>query len=199
MSDAEQNKLNKGAPGDSKAVEALLQKHLPGLHQFVRRRAGRLILSMEDSSDLVQSTCREILSDLPRFEFRGEHAFKKWLYATALHKIVDRARYYHASKREQPSTGPAAGRQAAPEALDSLTPSRHVIGREEKGRLESMLTTLSADHRTIIQLARIQGLPHREIARRMDRSEGAVRVLLSRALARLATLLDDEPRSDHPQ
>jgi DNA-directed RNA polymerase specialized sigma24 family protein len=43
----------------------------------------------------------------------------------------------------------------------------------------------------VISLARIVGLSHAEIAKEMGRSEGAVRTLLSRALARLATLLDE--------
>ena len=42
----------------------------------------------------------------------------------------------------------------------------------------------------MIRLSRFVGLPHREIARRLGRSEGAVRTLLSRALASLAVKLE---------
>ena len=38
----------------------------------------------------------------------------------------------------------------------------------------------------------VDGLPSREIAERMGRTDGAVRVLLTRSLARLQNLLCDE-------
>ncbi len=41
------------------------------------------------------------------------------------------------------------------------------------------------DHREVIQLARIEKLPFREIAARMHRSPGAVKLLLLRALREL--------------
>ena len=47
---------------------------------------------------------------------------------------------------------------------------------------------LSEDEREIIRLFHMEGLSHREIARKRDIQEGHSRTLLSRALARLARL-----------
>ena len=44
---------------------------------------------------------------------------------------------------------------------------------------------LSDDHRQVIILARIEGLKMSEIAERMNRSPGAVRILLFRAMQEL--------------
>jgi DNA-directed RNA polymerase specialized sigma24 family protein len=49
---------------------------------------------------------------------------------------------------------------------------------------------LPADQRRVILLARIDGLAHEEIARRLGRTPLATRSLLSRALARLALILE---------
>ncbi len=58
--------------------------------------------------------------------------------------------------------------------------------REERfERLEKALDGLSRDHREVIHLCRIEGLPFQEAARRMNRSADAVKMLLSRALEEL--------------
>jgi RNA polymerase sigma factor (sigma-70 family) len=51
--------------------------------------------------------------------------------------------------------------------------------------LEQALTKLSDDHREVVLLSKIEGLPAKEIAARMGRSENAVHLLLSRAIKRL--------------
>ena len=56
---------------------------------------------------------------------------------------------------------------------------------ERVDRLKAAMHRLSADHREVIHLARIQKLPFKEIATRMNRSPGAVKVLLLRALREL--------------
>ncbi|HVS17718.1 MAG TPA: sigma-70 family RNA polymerase sigma factor, partial [Planctomycetota bacterium] len=69
------------------------------------------------------------------------------------------------------------------------TPSGAASLREEVERVESAFDRLSDEHREVITLAHLTGLSRSEIAERMQRSEGAVRVLLHRALARLSGLL----------
>lgn len=60
---------------DSRAVDDLLVRHLDALHAFVRLRAGVARRPRESSSDLVQSTCREVLADVGNYRFQGEAAF----------------------------------------------------------------------------------------------------------------------------
>ena len=188
--------------GDRKALESLLEGMLPRLRAFVRLKAGRLIRAKESCSDLVQSTCREVIADLDHFEFRDERTFRQWLCEIALRKILDRQRYYLAEKRD-------AGRERAllvdSSAADSrllasyvsfCTPSQQAIAHEEIERLEQAFDLLPEHYREVILCARILELSHAEIAQRMGRSEDSVRNLLSRALARLGTLLAGS--SDRP-
>jgi DNA-directed RNA polymerase specialized sigma24 family protein len=60
MGEAAQNPA--GGPGDQLAIEALLERHLPGLRAFVRLRAGPAVRTRESTTDVVQSACREVLA-----------------------------------------------------------------------------------------------------------------------------------------
>lgn len=62
--------------------------------------------------------------------------------------------------------------------------------RDRLQQLDAALTRLSDDHRDVILLSRIEGLPAKEVGERMNRSENAVYLLLSRALKRLAGELE---------
>ncbi|MGE3174993.1 MAG: RNA polymerase sigma factor [Planctomycetota bacterium] len=64
-----------------------------------------------------------------------------------------------------------------------------VTAADRKDRLELLghaLDRLSDDYREVILLTKIEGLPAKEVGVRMERSENAVNLLLSRALKRLA-------------
>jgi RNA polymerase sigma-70 factor (ECF subfamily) len=175
--------------GDKIAVDELLARYLPGLRAFIRLRAGPAIRARESSSDIAQSVCREVLQDIERFQHGGEVGFKNWLYTTALRKLQKRDEHWRAQKRER-------GREVDDEeqllgayrALSS--PSRKAIAREEAQRLELAFDALNEDDREVITLARVVGLPHKQIAEQMGRTEQATRLLLHRALAKLAEKLD---------
>jgi len=62
-------------------------------------------------------------------------------------------------------------------------------------RLADALARLPADYAEVILLRNVEGLPHQEIARRMGRGIGAVRMLWVRALARLRQELDLPPNA----
>jgi RNA polymerase sigma-70 factor (ECF subfamily) len=178
--------------GDAEAMDALLERHLPGLRAYVRLHAGPLLRQRESCSDLAQSVCREVLQAMRGFEYRGEAPFCKWLYQKALSKLQMRQRYYLADKRS-----PARERALADEGGTQLreiyasicSPSQVAIRNEDLALLEATFDQLPDDYRKVISLAHIVGLAHAEIAEEMGRSEIAVRSLLHRALARLGWLL----------
>jgi RNA polymerase sigma-70 factor (ECF subfamily) len=189
-----QEAVRDASQGDEAAIDRMLEAYLPQLRGFVRLRMGPELRAKESASDLVQSTCREVLGHLDRFQHGGEVQFRRWLFTTALRKIKNKLAFYRASNREQ-------GREvAAPGSSDNLgalagvyggmsTPSAEVMAREQIERLELAFDGLSEDHRKVITLARIVGLPHKDIAAEMGRSESATRMLLFRALGQLGIAL----------
>jgi RNA polymerase sigma factor (sigma-70 family) len=184
--------------GDPEARNELLERHLGSLRSYIRVRLGNHLREKETSQDLAQSVCRQVLQGFEGFDYRGEQSFRQWLLKQAENKIRDRQRYWHRGKRDRDReefrtevVAQEGGREVSAAPLHDLcTPSRHVAGREELQRLEEAYARLPEDFRTVIHLARIKGLSHREIADRMGRSVLATRTLLSRALARLASELE---------
>lgn len=185
--------ISAASQGDAEAVDALLERYLPRLRAFLRLRLAPEIRAKESCSDVVQSTCREILQHIDRYQYRGDVNFKQWLFTTALRKLSKKAEYYHAAKR---NVGREVGLQAKGEAPaeDLLaqayhtlsTPSAVLTQREEINHIEATFDTLPEDYQEVITLSRIVGLSHKEIADAMGRSETATRSLLHRALAQFA-------------
>jgi RNA polymerase sigma factor (sigma-70 family) len=182
-------------------MEELLERHLPELRAYLRRRARGLLAARESASDLAQSVCREVIEHVDRFEHGAEGSFRAWLYRTAERKLVDRYRYYTASKRDgargEADGGASIGARADASGAGAgagllplpATPSRQAVAREELAAAEAALARLQPAQREAILLSRVEGLPHAEIARRMGRSEGAVRNLVYRGLAQVAAEL----------
>jgi RNA polymerase sigma-70 factor (ECF subfamily) len=182
--------LRRTRSGDEIALEELLERYLPRMRAFVRARVHARLQHLESCDDLVQSACREVLTALPTFEFRGEAEFRSFLFRAAWAKIVDRARWHGAQQRDAKRCRQLEDAEHDRALASALTPSREAQGREELSALEQALTRLPDDHREAIVLRRIVGLSYAEIAAEMERSEGAVRNLVCRGLARLSAFLD---------
>jgi len=176
---------------DPDAIDALLARHLGALRAFVRLRMGAEVRGRESASDLVQSVCREVLEKLDAFEYRGEAAFKAWLFTLGLSKVRDRFRRHTAGRRDVRRETP--GGDYSRVYADLVTPSRHMILREDTGRIEAAFDRLTEEQREVITLARIAGLPHRQIAQRLGKSEEACRKLLQRGLVALSWELSADP------
>jgi RNA polymerase sigma-70 factor (ECF subfamily) len=189
------------ARGDRAALEALLVSHLPRLRAFVRLRAGQAARAHEDSSDLVQSVCREILLRADQFRFPSESAFRNWLYTLTLRKIGKRVRHHGAAKRDAGlvRARPASDAAGATELsiadcyASFTTPSADLEARERMEQVEAAFDHLTEEQREIVTLAYLVGLSRQEIAAQLGKSEGAVRATLHRALVRISERLDKKP------
>jgi RNA polymerase sigma-70 factor (ECF subfamily) len=71
------------------------------------------------------------------------------------------------------------------------TPSAEAAQRERGVVLADCVAQLPTDYREVVMLRNFQGLPFKDVADRMERSPGAVRMLWLRALNQLRELLDE--------
>jgi RNA polymerase sigma-70 factor (ECF subfamily) len=185
----------RAARGDGDAVERLLERHMPELRAFVRLRAGATLRERESTSDLVQSTCREVLTHIDRFRFPDETAFRRWLFTTAQRKIADRADHYTAQKRAREREERIARDSGADdERLQACyerfsSPSHRALVKDEIEKIERAFDQLTDEQREVVTLAHLVGLSRKEIAEQLGKSENAVRIVLHRALARVAELV----------
>jgi RNA polymerase sigma-70 factor (ECF subfamily) len=174
--------LRRAHEGDRAAFDVLVSKVQGRLTTLVRLRMGSLLKEKVTIEDVLQEALLRAFQSVERATFDTERSFFAWLATITERTLVDLARRHaarpaHALEREIPG--------------GTVSPSRGLQREERFERLQRALDGLSPDHREVIILARLQRLPLKEIARRMDRSYSAVANLLSRALAELRSSFGD--------
>ena len=58
-------------------------------------------------------------------------------------------------------------------------------------RLQQAIEQLPKENREMLRMRDVESLPSKQIAQRLGKSDGAVRVLLTRSLKKLQTILED--------
>lgn len=187
--------VNRLCDGDRSALELLLERHMPRLRGYVRLNSDRQLRLKEDSTDIVQSVCRELLENAERFQHPSENAFRHWLYSTALRKIRRRYHYYRAQKRDVDREvaidggGPSNSGERQVYYADLVSPSTEAAARETQEKIERAFEQLPDDYREVLLMAQVVGMTRGEIGAELGKTEVAVRSLLFRARARLGALL----------
>ena len=188
--------VQRAAQRDQGALQELLVRHLPQLQGWLRLRMGPVLRGNDSAIDLAQSVAREVLDDLQTFEWRGEAAFRHWLFSRAQHKLQDRIRHLHAQRRD-PARLVHDDSILAQCHARIATPSADLATAEAIARIEQAFDALTEEQREAVSLYRICGLSHAEIAARTGRNESAVRNLVYRGLLRLSVQLTKLGESDH--
>jgi RNA polymerase sigma-70 factor (ECF subfamily) len=154
--------------GDREAFADLYQRYLPMIYAYVRAR----VFDDRDAEDLTEQVFLRAFQALDRYRGRG-WPYSAFLYRVARNLVIDHFR------RVRPTLSPEATDEQpdpAPSADEVL------IKREDRHRLQQALSRLPADYQEVIRLRLLLSLPTATAAAWLGRSEGAVRVLLFRAL-----------------
>lgn len=199
--------LHDARQGDAERLGRLLDGYRNYLAMLARCRIPRRLSGKVDASDLVQETFLEACRAFNAFQGRTEAELTAWLRRILASRLAAASRrFFLAQARdvrleyrlnkalEHSSFG--AGHLALPQT----TPSGCFARRERAVLLANALAELGEDYREVIILRNMEGLPFRDVARRMGRSESSVSHLWVRALAALNDALaetlggrDDEP------
>jgi len=179
--------------GDSSALEHLCGVYGERVRRLIRLRMGAELRSQLDSMDLVQDTLVAAVQGLDGFNYRNEGDFLRWLASITENRIRDHVDRMHAAKRDvrrqvrMDTSDGRTGRHAAPvPPLATTTPSRVLSRNEDLDRLERAIDRLKPEYRNVLLLAKIEGLPHKEVADRLERTPAAVAKRLARAIVALA-------------
>ena len=174
--------IRQAQAGDRDAFEQVVALHRQRLGTVVYLRLGGLVRKHVEPEDVLQETFSRALSSLSRFEWKGTDSFFAWLRVIAEHVILEEA---NRQKRRRFQELPA-------DAAADLTSQSQTLRREERfERLKEALRSLSPDHRRVVMLARLQGIPVKDVAAKMNRSPDAITNLLARALDKLREELGD--------
>ena len=153
---------------DPEAFGVLYDRYSQRIYGYVQARLRDRAAAEDVTADVFLRALRGLSGYRPE---AGE--FSAWLYRIAGNTVIDhlRARRPTVNLDDQPDRG------------DPSQPvEQQVIDRVEADRVWQAVGQLSDAQRTAVVLRLERDLPIAEIAGRMNRSEGAVRVLLHRGL-----------------
>ena len=184
--------------GDSSALDQLCKVYGERVLRIVRFRMGAELRGKMESMDLVQDAFVAAVKDLGKFEYRDEGDFLRWMSKIAENKIRDNLKRLHADKRDirrevpidhrVPTAGDNCPRM--PEPIRTTTPSVIFSVSEELDKLENAMNLLKPEYREVIVLNQIEGLSLKKIGDKLNKSPDAVRMLVARAMASLASAFE---------
>lgn len=175
-----------------------LLRHEPWLKLLARLEIDSRFQGKFSASDAVQQTLAAAWRDWANCRAASDQQRLAWLRKILANQLGQLARQYTTAQRRdvrreislEHSLAESSQRLERFLAADQTSPSVAAAAREEQARLAEVLERLPADYRDVLILRNIEELPFDEIAARLDRSPGAVRMLWVRALARLRDELE---------
>jgi RNA polymerase sigma-70 factor (ECF subfamily) len=183
--------------GDEAVRGELLELYRNYLRLVARSLIGGALRVQLDPSDLVQETFLKAHRDFGQFAGGTERELVAWLRQILVRSLANQAKHHRRQARDQQ-------RQ---ESLDDLleqssrplelalaarapSPSEAASRREQSVLLADAVDRLPADYHEAFVLRTLEHVPFEEIAVRMGRTTGAVRMLWARAVKRLNEMLE---------
>lgn len=182
--------IRQAQAGDRCALERLFQHNRGPLEATVRQRLGKHLRQEIEVDDVLQETFLKALQSMGSYRDQGRDSFLNWLRGIAENLLLYWARQ-HQRARCLPMDR-EVGKSCTP-------PSREMRRQERFERLQDALSRLSPEHREVILMARVEGIPTQEIARRLGRSQAAVKQMLWRAIQKLGERFGETESLHLPQ
>lgn len=177
------------ARADPAQFDALYRKYVGQVYSY----AYYELRDPHEAEDATERTFMSALAGLRRFEERatpadgsGASTFRVWLFQIARNAVGERRRRL----RRRPEA-PLDAAEAMASATDVEGEAAH---REDVAAAMRAIDRLPGDRRRAVILRFVEEMSTAEIAGVLGRSDGAVRVLIHRALRSVARDLDDRRR-----
>ena len=200
MSQQDENLVGRVKAHDVVALADYLVEVRKPLSAFIERQLGAGLRRKVEVDDIFQEVSVAAVRAHSAVDFEHREPFS-WLCQIAERRIVDaHRRYFGAEKRdagrEVPLGTPGGGTHQVA-IIDLLvasmtSPTQALSRKGREARLFEALASLPEEQREALRLRYAEGLATKEIAARLGKSDGAVRVMLTRSLDRLQRILGPE-------
>ncbi len=183
--------------GDAAALGQFIEARRPALLAYIERQLGAALRRKLEPDDVFQETSAEAVRGLPSMDLANRDPFG-WLCQIAERRIIDaHRRFFGAAKRDagrEVSINKPVGDDSRAGMIDMLvasmtTASKAFSRNVREVRLNEALQSLPADQREALRLRYVEGLPSKQIALQLGKTDGAVRVMLTRSISRLQSIL----------
>lgn len=188
------------AAADSDALAEFLVMKRPQVIAFIGRRLGTALRTKVEPEDIYQETSIEAIRTLSP-EWPGDKEPFSWLCRIAERKLVDAHRHHFDAQKR------AAGKESSLDrkvgsggdvglvnllVKSMTTPSAAYSRNAKEARMFAALQDLKEEQRIAVQMKYLENRPSAEIAERLNKSDAAIRVMLSRTMKQLHELLSDD-------
>jgi RNA polymerase sigma-70 factor (ECF subfamily) len=188
--------------GDADALAEYLVLRSRHLLVFIERQLGPALRRKIEPDDVLQEVSVDAVRSLASIELGDRDPFS-WLCQLAERRIIDAHRhFFEAQKRDagrEVAIGTPGGDSQHAALVDmlvaSMTTASQAFSRNMREvKLLEALAKLPEEQREALRLRYIEGLSSKEIAERLEKTDGAVRVMLTRSLGKLQELLGPDFR-----
>ena len=173
--------------GDVVAFDQLVVKYTPRLYGLVYNMTS----NHEDTNDLLQDVFSKAYKSIRGF--RGKSSFYTWIHSIAVNMTLNflkkRGRRFNLSLDDVDAS--IQNDKEFLELTQSSSPVREADLSELQVRLNEAMQKLSDEHRAVVTMFHIQGMPHAEISKILRVSEGTVRSRLFYANRQLQNYLEE--------
>jgi RNA polymerase sigma-70 factor, ECF subfamily len=165
IDEQDERDLIEAAQGDPARFVELYERCFHRVYAYVSRRAGNRAIAEDVTSEVFE----QALANIRTFEWRGT-PFMAWLFRIAANALADRWRQ---------------GERDSSHSVVDVPDARETDDLERRAMLLQLVERLPLDQRRVIELRFGEERSLRDIARALERSEGAVKQLQLRALDNL--------------
>jgi len=185
--DEDQALVSRAQAGDATAFDDLVVKYSPRLYCLIYNMTS----NHEDTNDMLQDVFAKAYRAIKGF--RGKSSFYTWIHTIAVNMTLNflkkRGRRYNLSLDDIDAS--IQNDKEFIELTSTTSPVREADLGELQRRLNEAMMKLSDEHRAVVTMFHIQGMPHAEISKILGVSEGTVRSRLFYANRQLQTYLDE--------
>ena len=196
MADYDRSIIDGMRAGRQDALVTFIEQQRTALLAFIQKRLGLHLRKKIEADDVLQEVSVEALRALPKTTIDDRDPLN-WLFHICERKIIDAHRKFFASQKRAAAREAVVGGGTQGGGLEnlliaSMTSPSQAFSRDQKQlQMLAALETLPEEQREALRLRYLVGLPSKDIAARLGKTDGAVRVMLTRGLARLQALLVD--------
>jgi RNA polymerase sigma-70 factor (ECF subfamily) len=171
--------VDRAQQGDRSALEELYLIHFDRIYSYLHMSVG----NRHDAEDLTTQTFLRMLESINKFRWRSA-PFSAWLFRIAHNLAMD---HFRARRRWQPE-------EDVPEQPGSEEPSAELEAMQSIGRrsMLELIEKLSPEQQQVLTLKFVFNFPNADVAKILDKTEGAIKSLQHRALASLQKQLARE-------
>ncbi len=192
MPETEEELVARLRSGDREALGPWLAARRPTLLAYIERRLGMALRRKIEPDDLIQDVNAEAIRSVAQIDLAQRDPFG-WLCQIAERRIVDAHRKFFGSQKRNASREMPLDAGANSEGgglidllVASMTTASQAFSRDQRQiRLLAALEKIPEDQRTALRMRYLEGLPSKQIAEKLGKTDGAIRVMLTRSLARL--------------